>query len=342
MLTPTVGAYYGVLERRLGLSNAGVSGGGMMAFLNYGGFVNGMPVGANGSSGNAAPIAEADTFETPAGVVLHVPAPGVLANDHDPEAQAVTAIAATGATAGGGSFTLFANGAFSYTPPTTNPGATDTFKYRATDGTNLSTEATVTVNLKIPTPPVLALIDDFNGGDGPLKAGWVQRVTTNALENIQVRGQQATAVGTDAGGLVIWDTDLAFDAIQGASMQLGSNADKSALILKASGGTQHVAPANYVRVRADQGNGKIVIETMQGSGGAAQYVKHALIPAAGLASSALSAVVDDKAVVTVFLNGAYVGGVQLPDVAAWKGTGRIGFQLQTLNATADDFAGGNL
>jgi hypothetical protein len=53
----------------------------------------------------------------------------------------------------------------------------------------------------------------------------------------------------------------------------------------------------------------------------------------------LSAVVDAKGLVTAFVNGTFAGGVQLPDVAAWKGGGRIGIQLRAVGATADAFAG---
>jgi hypothetical protein len=53
-------------------------------------------------------------------------------------------------------------------------------------------------------------------------------------------------------------------------------------------------------------------------------------------------VVDAKGLVTVFQSQMYVGGVQLPDVAAWKGGGRIGIQLTTVGATADGFAGGTI
>jgi hypothetical protein len=53
-------------------------------------------------------------------------------------------------------------------------------------------------------------------------------------------------------------------------------------------------------------------------------------------------VVDGKGLVTAFLNGSFAGGVQLPDVGAWKGGGKIGIQLQTPGATIDDFKGGSL
>jgi hypothetical protein len=56
----------------------------------------------------------------------------------------------------------------------------------------------------------------------------------------------------------------------------------------------------------------------------------------------LSAVVDAKGLVTVFQNGGFLGGVQLPDVGAWKGKGKIGIQLQTVGGTIDNFSGGSL
>jgi hypothetical protein len=59
-------------------------------------------------------------------------------------------------------------------------------------------------------------------------------------------------------------------------------------------------------------------------------------------AGSLSAVVDAKGIVTTFVNGIYRGGVQLPDVGAWKGSGKIGVQLQTLGAAIDDFTGGSL
>jgi hypothetical protein len=78
---------------------------------------------------------------------------------------------------------------------------------------------------------------------------------------------------------------------------------------------------------------------MMGGSNTTAYVKHASFPAG--AGTTLSAVVDAKGLVTVF-QGGFIGGVQLPDVPAWKGDGRIGIQLQTVNATVDNFSGGSL
>ena len=339
MLTPELGAVYPILDRRLSLSNAGLAQGGMMAFLNFGP-VGDMPTGAaGGSGGNGAPLLTSDSYTTPAGVTLNVSAPGVLFNDSDPEFQSFRALAASGQTSGGGSYTLQANGAFTYVPPAAGSATSDSFSYTATDGSNLSLPATVSITLTQPTAPVLALLDGFNDGAGPLAVGWTQRVVEAA--NIQVVGTVASAVTTDAGALAIWDSAEPFAATQSAGFTLGAAPDKSALILKASGGNDHAKPANYVRVRYDALAQKVVVDTAQGGSNAPVYVRHAALSVSA-AAGVLSATVDEQALVTVFLNNGYVGGVQLPDVAAWKGAGRIGLQLLSTDATADDFSGAPL
>ena len=67
-----------------------------------------------------------------------LPAPGVLANDSDPEGATLTAILATGAHA---SFTLGSDGSVTYTPPVEFVG-NRTFTYMANDGTLNSAAAT--------------------------------------------------------------------------------------------------------------------------------------------------------------------------------------------------------
>jgi len=83
------------------------------------------------------------------------------------------------------------------------------------------------------------------------------------------------------------------------------------------------------------------VSTMMGGSNTAAYVKQASFGACVI-GNLLTAVVDAKGLVTVFVSGAFAGGVQLPDVAAWKGGGRIGIQLTTVGATANDFGGGTL
>ena len=70
---------------------------------------------------------------------------GVLGNDSDPNGDALTAVL-VGGPSNAASFTLNANGSFTYTP-TANFSGTDTFTYRANDGTSNSNLATVTITV---------------------------------------------------------------------------------------------------------------------------------------------------------------------------------------------------
>jgi hypothetical protein len=93
---------------------------------------------------NSAPVAIADSFSVHWADVLSVPARGVLANDVDPNADAIQAVAFQGPSANGGEVSMLANGSFTYTPPRGFVGS-DTFTYRITDGALTSGTATVTI-----------------------------------------------------------------------------------------------------------------------------------------------------------------------------------------------------
>ena len=70
---------------------------------------------------------------------------GVLGNDSDPNGDPLTAVLVSGPS-NAASFTLNADGTFTYTP-TANFAGTDTFTYRANDGTSNSNLATVTLTV---------------------------------------------------------------------------------------------------------------------------------------------------------------------------------------------------
>jgi len=252
-------------------------------------------------------------------------------------------VATTGMTTDGGSYTLNTNGSFSYTPLPTFTGTNDGFSYQVTDGLALSTVAgNVTINLTMPTAPALATLDDFNRGTdvSNLGANWNQTVSSaGAAPNVQVVSNQAKAVTVGLGGLAIWNQLLL--ETQGARFTSGTPLNESsALVLKATGGAAS-APANYVRVRCEAGN--VVIATMMGGSNVSIYVTQATLPAPLCgATGTLSAVVNAKGIVTTFIGSTYIGGVQLPDVSAWKGTGKIGIQIQTQDAIVDNFSGGSL
>jgi hypothetical protein len=99
---------------------------------------------------NRAPVAADDAYTTTEGVALTVPAPGVLANDTDADGDALSAAKVTDPAHG--AVTLTPNGSFTYTPAAGFAG-TDTFTYRANDGTTSSGTATVTITVNA-RPPV--------------------------------------------------------------------------------------------------------------------------------------------------------------------------------------------
>ena len=113
---------------------------------------------------NDAPVALPDSYATPQGITLVTTDPlgiltattlddGVLANDRDPEGDAMTASIVSLPTRG--TVTLNPNGTFTYTPgPTALFGSTDTFTYRAIDAFGAaSPQTTVTITIgRAPAP----------------------------------------------------------------------------------------------------------------------------------------------------------------------------------------------
>jgi hypothetical protein len=110
-------------------------------------------------SANRAPVALGDAYDVPsAGTrTLQVLAPGVLANDSDPDGNALQTLLVDSPKSG--RLILNPNGSFTYTPGALFSGS-DTFTYSAFDGQFYSTPATVT--LRVPatrdvTPPLVTL-----------------------------------------------------------------------------------------------------------------------------------------------------------------------------------------
>ncbi|HEY7282617.1 MAG TPA: Ig-like domain-containing protein, partial [Actinomycetota bacterium] len=85
------------------------------------------------------------------GPQLSVDAPGVLANDTDPDGDHLTAH--TAAPPKEGTVALNADGSFDYVPDAGVCNATDRFTYRASDGILTSTPAKVTIKIQTPRDP---------------------------------------------------------------------------------------------------------------------------------------------------------------------------------------------
>ena len=99
----------------------------------------------------SAPVAVNHAYTATEYTSLTEAAPGVLANDTDPEGKSLTAQLATGPS--DGTLTLNANGSFTYTPTGSYTG-TDSFTYVANDGEENSSAATVTITVQSWSAPV--------------------------------------------------------------------------------------------------------------------------------------------------------------------------------------------
>ncbi len=108
---------------------------------------------------NLPPVAANDSYSTNKNVVLTLAAPGVLANDTDPEGTTLTAQLVTSPLHG--TLTLSANGSFVYTP-TANYSGSDSFTYRASDGSLTSTAASVNITVAPVNQPPVAANDSYS------------------------------------------------------------------------------------------------------------------------------------------------------------------------------------
>ena len=148
---------------------------------------------------NDAPIADDDAYSTNEDTPLVVPADGVLLNDADPDGDSITAVLVSGPSHAA-SFTLNADGSFSYTP-VANWNGSDSFTYKATDGSVDSNIATVTIT-----------VDPVN--DAPVLDNTSSMTLTSITEDLTTNtGNTVAQIIASAGGDRITDVDAG--AIEG-------------------------------------------------------------------------------------------------------------------------------
>ncbi len=91
----------------------------------------------------------------------------LIANDIDPDSDALTVVAGTFATAQGGSVTINADGSYSYTPAA-NFSGTDSFSYAVTDGTATDTGSVTLTVTAVNDVPVAGADTAFTAEDTPV------------------------------------------------------------------------------------------------------------------------------------------------------------------------------
>ena len=127
-------------------------------------------VTASFTSNNVAPAAVNDTYNAEKNVTMVIDAPGVLANDTDPNLDPLTASKISNPS--NGTVTLNSNGSFTYVPAADFVG-TVSFTYQASDGSLSSNTATVTIHVLDAQPPILptSFYGEIHINDSPPVAG---------------------------------------------------------------------------------------------------------------------------------------------------------------------------
>jgi len=172
------------------------------------------------SAGNAPPLAGNDAYATNEDTPLNVAAPGVLANDSDPESGALTAQLITGPASG--VLTLNADGSFLYTPGANYFGP-DSFTYRARDPFNANSQpATVSLTVNPVNDPPVAVADTYGTNPG------------------------VTLVVPAAQGVLANDTDVEGSTLTASVVTPPAS---GTLTLSANGSFTYVPPAGFSGVR---------------------------------------------------------------------------------------------
>ena len=158
------------------------------------------------SSGGPTISAGDDAYPVLEDAIFEVSAPGVLANDIDPEGDPLTPVLVSNPA--NGSLTLNDDGSFTYTPNSDFNGS-DSFTYRASDGANVSNLATVSLTVSAVNDEPVADIDSYEAQqDTPLIVSG-----PGVLANDDdVDGDQLTAVlvAGPSSGVLTLNTDGSF------------------------------------------------------------------------------------------------------------------------------------
>ncbi|MFC1498177.1 Ig-like domain-containing protein, partial [Verrucomicrobiota bacterium] len=194
---------------------------------------NGASITSNGVSSipdvtppptNWAPAAFDDEIRVPSGAAMYSnAAPGVLTNDVDVELDAMSAVIYQ--LPSNGTFVLYGDGSFEYTPTNGAGWGTDVFEYMASDSNNSGIEATVTLVENI--PPVASndnyviarnvtnsfnapgvLVNDFDSNSDPLTASLASNAVNGVL-NLSADGSFTYYPDTYTGpdGFSYWVSD---------------------------------------------------------------------------------------------------------------------------------------
>ncbi|MFD1602081.1 Ig-like domain-containing protein, partial [Flavobacterium artemisiae] len=153
---------------------------------------------------NDAPVASNDSYTVAEGGTLNINAPGILGNDSDAENNALTAVLVSGPA--NGTLTLNADGSFTYTHNGSET-LSDSFTYKANDGTADSNTATVTITVTPVNDEPVASNDAYTVAEGgtlninaPGILGNDSDAENNALTTVLVTGPSHGTLTLNADG----------------------------------------------------------------------------------------------------------------------------------------------
>ena len=138
------------------------------------------------SGSNRAPVANGDSYTTDFEKPLTVAAPGVLANDSDADGNTLSASLA--APPAYGSVVLNVDGGFTYTPQAGYSGS-DSFTYKASDGTATSAPATVAITVNPRADTVTIVSATYNTRRKTLSVSATSSAQPNAVLTVVGLGQ---------------------------------------------------------------------------------------------------------------------------------------------------------
>jgi len=175
------------------------------------------PVTITVTTVNDAPVAADESYSVLQGSALSVAAPGVLANDTDVDSSSLTAVIVTPPSSG--ALTLNSNGSFTYTP---NPGfrGSDSFTYRAIDGSLGSNAATVSIAVNAVyalvglqnVPPAASTVRAKAGSSVPMK--WQFKDGSTVVNSAAVL-HQVTIASTSFSNTDSGSSAFRYDALTG-------------------------------------------------------------------------------------------------------------------------------
>ena len=214
---------------------------------------------------DSVPAAKDDHYKVAADTKLTVvSSEGVLANDTDPEGEALSAALVGGPSRG--SLELFSDGSFTYTPDTGFSG-TDSFAYQASDGSQSGNTATVSIRVEsavastVRVTEGLVTLYDFMEG-----AGSTVHDVSGFGTPLDLSISNISAVNWMAGGGLSLDAPVTITSTDAATKVIAALQDTNAFTVEAwvkPANTTQKGPARIVTCSA---NPKVKQNFMLGTG----------------------------------------------------------------------------